>query len=429
MKAFCKRIIIALLIAEARLLLRRKNPTIVAITGSVGKTSTKDAIYAAIKGSVPARKSHKGFNSDIGIPLSILGLRNAWNNPLYWIWNVIDGLFVAVFTQTYPAVLVIETGVDAPGDMQRIASWLKPDVVVVTRLPDVPVHVEQFVSPEAQRAEEMAIITSMNASGVVIYNADDQNIKDLLPTIRQKTLGFARYSDADVQATEHQIYYQDDRPAGMRTTLAVADAGTTHEVTISGALGVSQVYSVAAALAVASHLGVDAAEATAGLQQLQTPAGRMRILPTIKGGLMIDDSYNSSPVAVEHALEQMAQVRHTGRRVVVLGDMLELGSHTTHQHELLGQTVARTADVLYTVGVRARGFAVGALNGGMDEEHIKQYEHADRAGRELQADLQPGDLILVKGSQSIRTEKIVKEIMAQPEKAEELLVRQEAAWR
>ncbi|NEN93801.1 MAG: hypothetical protein F6K48_34975 [Okeania sp. SIO3H1] len=108
--------------------------------------------------------------------------------------------------------------------------------------------------------------------------------------------------------------------------------------------------------------------------------------------------------------------------------MLELGKFAAEEHERLRQKVARTCDVIFTVGVRARGFAAGALAGGMAEEQVFQYEAAERAGRELQAYLQPGDLILIKGSQGVRTEKIVKEIMAEPEKAEQVLVRQEAAW-
>jgi len=124
----------------------------------------------------------------------------------------------------------------------------------------------------------------------------------------------------------------------------------------------------------------------------------------------------------------MTEVKHARRRIAVLGDMLELGKFSADEHQRLGEKTARTCDVLLTVGVRARSFASGALDAGMDEANILQYEQSDRAGRELQAMLQPGDLVLVKGSQSLRTERIVLEVMNEPDRAEELLVRQDAAW-
>lgn len=426
MKAFFKSIIVRILTAEAALLLRRKSPTVIAVTGSVGKTSTKDAIYAAIKDSVPARKSQKSFNSEIGVPLTVLGLKNGWNNPLVWLWNIVDGAFIALFTRQYPAILVLETGVDTPGDMARITSWLHPDVVVLTRLPDVPVHVEYFSSPEAVVAEKMTLVHAMQANGVLVYNHDDSIIEQERKTVRQKQLGFARYSDTDVTVRKSETMYESKVPTGVSFTVKTDEGEATIE--LPGVIGTQSVYAVAAAVAVAGHVGVTLDAAAAGLATLVSPPGRMRVLHGLKGSLLVDDTYNASPIAVEHALDSLTEVKYVDRRIAVLGDMLELGKYSTDEHRRLGEKVARTCDLLLTVGVRARGFAEGALTAGMDESKILQYEHPERAGRELQAMLAPGDLVLVKGSQGIRTEKIVKEVMAEPERAAELLVRQEAVW-
>lgn len=427
MKQTLRRLVVAILTAEAKLLLQRKNPTIIAVTGSVGKTSTKDAIYAAIKDSVPARKSQKSFNSELGVPLTILGLPTGWDSPARWLWNIIDGAFTALFCRQYPSVLVLETGVDAPGDMDALTAWLHPDIVVLTRLPDVPVHVEQFKLPQDIIDEKMKLVSGLKANGILVYNHDDEIIQAQLADVRQKRIGYGRYLPTDVMAKKDKIVYKDQVPAGISFTLT--SGSDTATVQIDGVVGTQHMYGSAAAAAVASHLGITLDSAVKGLLSHKTPPGRLRVLPGIKGSLLIDDTYNSSPIAVEHALDTLASIKHITRRIAVLGDMLELGKYSAEEHKRLGSQAASACDVLFTVGVRARGFAEGALIAGMDESVIFQYEDVARAGRELQAILKPGDLVLVKASQGIRAERIVEEVMNDPLRAEELLVRQDAAWK
>ena len=428
MKAFFKKIVVSILTLEARILLRRKKPTIIAVTGSVGKTSTKDAIFAAIKDSVNARKNQKTFNTELGVPLTVLGLQNGWNNPFTWLWNIVEGMLIALFSRDYPSVLVLEAGIDQPGDMKWLASWLKPDVVVLTRFPDVPTHVEYFPSADAVVDEKMKLVQALKSDGVLIYNLDDAIIVSQLEEVRQQTISFARYSSANVVVGKDRVVYDSKIPTGISFEIKTEKSGSSFNVQLDGVLGNQSLYALGAAVAVAEHLGVGTSTAAEGLSKSTTPPSRMRVFPGIKDTILIDDSYNSSPIALEHALDTMAQVRHTGRRIAVLGDMLELGKFSADAHENLGEKVARTCDNLITVGVRARGFATGALRAGMDESNILQYEESDRAGRELQSLLQPGDLVLIKGSQGIRTEKIVKEVMANPQDAERVLVRQDAEW-
>lgn len=427
MKGVLKDIVTKVLVFEASLLLRRKKPTVIAITGSVGKTSTKDAVYAAIKNNVSARKSEKSFNSEIGVPLTVLGLPNAWSNPVLWLRNLIDGLFTALFAQTYPDVLVLEAGIDRPGDMERLTTWLKPDIAVITRLPAVPVHVEYFATPQAVIEEKMKLVSALSPSGTLIYNADDTIITDRLPEVLQKTIGFSRYLDSDYTARGDKVVYQDDVPAGVEFTIKHQDA--TEKVIVRQTVGTQHVYSCSAALAVAGELGIDLKAAAESLGQLKAPNGRMKVIPGIKGSFLIDDTYNSSPIAVEQALQTLRELKHAKRKIAILGDMLELGKYSSDEHKRIGALVPDAADRLMTVGVRARGFAEGALTADMQETQILQYDDAARAGRELQALLGPGDVVLVKASQSIRAERIVEEVMAEPERAAELLTRQDPMWR
>jgi UDP-N-acetylmuramoyl-tripeptide--D-alanyl-D-alanine ligase len=427
MKALFKSIVVQILIAEAKLLLKRRSPKIIAITGSVGKTSAKDAIYMAIKNHVYARKSEKSFNSDIGVPLTVLGLPNAWNNPILWLRNIVDGFFTAVFSRDYPEVLVLETGIDRPGDMERLTQWIRPDIVVLTRLPAVPVHVEFFSSPKAVIEEKMKLVSALKPDGVLVYNNDDTLITERLSEVMQRRVGFGRYLETDFTAKGDKIVYADDIPVGVR--FSIEHQGQNHVVEMNQTVGIQHVYASSAALAVADELSVPLSEAVHSLQALQTPPGRMRLIAGVKSTTLIDDSYNSSPIAVEAALQALQEIKHATRKIAVLGDMLELGKFSSDEHHKIGEQVYRSADILLTVGVRAKQIAEGALAAGMSEKHIFQYDDVLRAGRELQTLLHSGDVVLIKASQSVRAERIVEEVMAEPEQAERVLVRQDIDWK
>ena len=426
MKSLVKKVVVAILSYEAKILLRRHKPTIVGITGNVGKTTTKDAIYEAIKNSVSTRKSEKSFNSEIGVPITVLGLQNGWSNPLVWVKNIFDGFMVAFFSKEYPAVLVLEMGIDRPGDMARLTSWIKPDIVVLTRLPSVPVHVEYFNTPEQVVEEKMKLVSALKTDGTFIYNRDDTIIEQQLPGVLQRAVGFSRYLESDFTGSGDRIVYSDDIPVG--TEFTVKHGTETFVIQIPGTVGTQQVYACTAAIAVADALGVSMEEAAVSLSGMQTPNGRMRLIAGIKASVILDDTYNSSPTACEQALQTLSEIKYARRKIAVLGDMLELGRFSSEEHERVGKQVVGSATMLITVGVRSRKIAETALMMGMPEENILQYDDAQQAGIELQALIQAGDVVLVKASQGIRAEKIVEEIMAEPELASELLVRQEDEW-
>ncbi|MCD5381223.1 MAG: UDP-N-acetylmuramoyl-tripeptide--D-alanyl-D-alanine ligase, partial [Candidatus Pacebacteria bacterium] len=382
MKEIFKPIVISILNAESAILLKRKKPTIIAVTGSVGKTSTKDAIYAAIKKHTYARKSRMSFNSDIGISLTILGLPNGWNNPFVWLHNIVEGFFMAFFSRSYPDVLILEMGIDRPGDMEKLAKWIKPDMVVLTRLPNVPVHVEYFSSPEAVIEEKMHLVTALKTDGVLIYNNDDPIIKSLLPEVLQRQVGFGRYLETDFTAREDKVVYNDDQPVGIEFKLN--HNKESYKLQVQNTVGTQHVFSCAAAMVVADELGVPLKAAAESIKSLSTPSGRMRIVSGLKSSVIVDDTYNSSPIAVEQALQALNELKYAKRKIVVLGDMLELGKYSAEEHKRIGSLVPAAANVLFTVGVRARQIAEGAMAAGMSEKHIFQYDDSARAGRELQ---------------------------------------------
>ena len=430
MRKLLKRVIRAILTWEARTILKKYKPQIIAITGNVGKTSTKDAVYAALTNSVYIRKSKKSFNSEIGVPLTIIGCDTGWNNPLVWLSNIREGLALILLKNHYPKWLVLEVGTDRPGDIEEITQWLKPDIAVVTALPDAPVHMENFKRPEDVAIEKKKLVAALKGGGTLITNGDYKSTAQLKGEFKNiRTVLYGTELHNEMAATHIEITYKDAKPTGMQ--FRVDSKGMSLPLTLEGRLGTQQVYPILAALAVSEVIGVELLSAAKHIVRGEGPNGRMRVLEGHNGSTIIDDSYNSSPLALRAALTTLKKVETKGKKIAVLGDMLELGRVSTEEHKKAGVQVASIADALITVGVRARDIAKSARESGFDPTCIQEFEtgEAHEAGRVIRAMLEEGDVVLVKGSQSgIRLERAVKEILANPKEARSVLVRQEDHW-
>jgi UDP-N-acetylmuramyl pentapeptide synthase len=202
------------------------------------------------------------------------------------------------------------------------------------------------------------------------------------------------------------------------------------ELILKNCLGRGQALAALAALAVGEHLGLLFEEMAPALASLEPIPGRLRPLPGIKGSLIIDDSYNAAPASVSVALKVLSafEPREGRRRIAVLGDMGELGDLSVSEHRNIGLQVVSVADLLVCVGEKARDIANGAREAGLEAEKIRAFSTSLEAGRYLDAEIRQGDIVLIKGSQSMRMEKTVKDLMAEPARAGELLVRQYGKW-
>lgn len=424
-KEIIRNVIVFLITLEAKAVLKKYKPQIIVVSGSVGKTSTKDATYTAFKGHTFVRKSEKNYNGDIGVPITILGVPNGWTNMVQWMKNLIDGLLLLLVTTPYPRWLILEVGADRPGDISKSLAWLKPDVVVTTRFPDVPVHVEFYDSPEAVIEEEMYPLKLLKEGGVAVLNYDDPRTKDavLPPGVTRLTYGST--PEADIYSNNIRMLSEEGRPRGISFDIHYKEE--KERGTVLGVLGDAPRESALAGVAASVAGGASFKEAVAALEKHVTPAGRLRLIPSLKGGMVIDDTYNASPAATEAALEAL----HTApgaRKIAIVGDMLELGQFSLSEHERIGEVAAGKADLLCTVGVRAKGIAEGARKAGMNEDQVHTFERGSDAAAFVLNMLQEKDVVLVKGSQSMRMERVVKSLMAEPEKAKELLPRQDSEW-
>ncbi|MBI4598587.1 UDP-N-acetylmuramoyl-tripeptide--D-alanyl-D-alanine ligase [Candidatus Uhrbacteria bacterium] len=425
MKAFIQR----LLYRKVKRLLRKHEPRIVAVTGSVGKTSTTQAVALALQPKFRVRTAPQSYNNEFGVPLAILGVKSPGKSVMGWF---------KILCQTdreFPEVLVLEFGADRPGDIAALCALARPEVGVITAIS--PVHVEHFGTVERLMEEKATLAREVREEGLVILNADDERVAGFRAAASASVVTYGSLRPADVQGSDYAIRAREDLSFDPGESFATAlfhvrtPQGET-DVLLHDALGRQQMSAALAAIAVGQHFGIGLEELVAQLALHRAPPGRLRPLPGIKGSLILDDTYNAAPAAVAAALLVLQEFHpaENRRRIAILGDMAELGSYSEAEHRSAGlQAVATSGvDLLVCVGEKARGICQGAREAGMEAEQVLELPNATEAGRWLDANIRQGDVVLVKGSQSMRMEKVVKDVMAEPLRAPELLVRQYGKW-
>jgi len=427
MKKFFKKIIIYILKIESQLVLRKYKPKVIAITGSVGKTSTKDAVYAVLSAVSYVRKSEKSYNSEIGLPLAILGIPNGWNNLKIWLKNIFTGLWLFIYPHKYPKWLILEVGVGHPGDMHSTALWLKTDAVIITAIGETPAHIEFFDSRKHLIEEKSSLIKTLKKEGLLFLNADDEDVLQMKSKTKSRTITYGFSPGADVAGSDERILYDDSSlPEGI--SFRVDEEGKSLPVVIEGVFGRNHLYASLAALALSAGLKLNMISAIGALKNYDVPPGRMRLLKGTWDSLILDDTYNSSPAACISALTTLGQIKPSGRKIAVLGDMLELGRHTIEAHKNIGKIAKNNVDMLIVVGARAKSIKEGAKEAGMDENNILEFADSTETGKHLKTFVQKGDLVLIKGSQGMRMERAVEAILKDKKNKKKLLVRQDAEW-
>jgi UDP-N-acetylmuramoyl-tripeptide--D-alanyl-D-alanine ligase len=407
----------------------RYKPKIIAITGSVGKTSTKDAIFTVLSKFKVVRKSDKSYNSEIGIPLTILGVPNGWNSPFVWIENILKGFLLIIWKREYPEWLVLEVGAGKPNDIKDVTKWLKPDMVIITRFPNKPVHVEFFGSVDKIIEEKSALAFALKKNGTLILNHDDEAVYSLHEKAKRRTISYGENENATYHVTYPAYAYESSNgnslPAGINFKLEYN--GNTFPVILPHVIGMHYIGSAIVAIAVAHEIGCDLLTSIDAISVYKTPPGRLSLIEGINGSILIDDTYNSSPVAVSAALKVLKDLK-AKRKIAVLGDMLELGKLTEEAHREVGEEAGSISDILVTVGPRSKFTADAARDKGFKEANIKSFNTSTEASEYLKNTVSKGDLVLLKGSQGIRLEKATEALMAHPERASKLLCRQDKEW-
>lgn len=406
-------------------------PKIIAITGSTGKTSAKNAIYTVLSTFYNTRKSEENLNTEFGLPLAFIGGINAKNSLGKWLKNIFKGLKLLIIKdKNYPRFIIVEMGADKPRDIQKLLKIAKPNVSVVTAIGSIPVHLENYQDIDELIFEKSQIVRILNPTDFAILNIDEENIKKMEKVTQAKVLFFGFNENADLRISDFKLVTKTiergfEIPLGIRFNLNYQ--GEQSLVFLKNHLGMPSAYAASIGAAVGLIFDIPLSEISKALEKFIPEKGRMNLIEGIKNSLIIDDSYNASPLAVKAALSTLKDIPAL-RKIVVLGDMLELGNYSQKAHEEIGKLASQVADYLFLVGPRMVFAKEEALNNGFDKNKIFYFNDSSLVAEKLIPLINEHDLILVKGSQAMRMEKIIKEIMKEPQKAKELLVRQSREW-
>lgn len=410
----------------ARLTIWRYRPGIIGVTGTVGKTSTKLAIKAVLEKGRRVRASAGNLNNDLGLPLAILGdwpegelklISRAQpagtargRKAVFWLRVIFGSLWrIAFKSKAYPEIIVLEYGADRPGDIKNLLKIVRPNVSIITAIGEVPVHVEFYSGPDDVAREKGRLIEYLPAAGTAILNYDDEAVMNLEQRTRARVVTFGFNKGAEVKVSRLENRMEGDRPVGISFKLEYK--GTFVPVRLNYAFGRSHAYAAAAAAAIGLTFGMNLVAISEALANYTPADSRMHLLPGVKQTFIIDDSYNASPLSMHAAIDALRGLP-AKRRVAVLGDMLEIGKYTIEAHEAVGKLAAESANILVTVGPRAKFIAEAARAAGMKKSAIYSFETADEARKPIQELIKQGDLILIKASHAIGLDKIVEEIKA-----------------
>ncbi len=414
MKIFNK-IIFGWLYFNTKLLLWLKKPKVVAITGSVGKTSTKNAVAEVLKGEYRVNYQKKSYNTQTGLPLSIFDLKapNNPKNPIEWL--VIFVKMVPKFFNYPYDVIVAEMGADKKGEIDYLTKMVKPNIGIVIAAHKV--HTETFGTVD-DILKEKSILAYR--SELPIINSDEDNlVKQLLPNLNNALTYGSKKADYKIANIKRD-------PKTQKLNFEVIFNKQTLKIN-SNFVSKEGILMFAAASAVADNMGFAPAEIKAQLEDLKPTIGRMNPLNGAEDSLIIDDSYNSSPQAVISAINNIHEMGK-GRKIAVLGNMNELGDYAPEAHSIVG-VAASTLDLLVTIGDLAQEYiAFEAEKNGLKKDKIKSFYSPVAAGKWLKHQLKKGDIVLVKGSQNkVFSEEATKQLLANNRDSEQL-VRQEDFW-
>ena len=387
--------------------IRKYQPGIIGVTGSVGKTSTKEAIYAVLRDTRRVRSSSGNFNNEIGLPLTILGGWQKIGGSLFWPKVILVSILKLIFKLPYPDVLILEYAADRPGDIKYLLEIARPQIGVVTAIGEIPVHVEFYDDPDAVAREKSKIAEALPVTGFAILNYDDEAVLKMKDRTRSHIMTFGFQEGAEVKVSNLEYRFENNRPLGLSFKLEYG--GSFVPVRLDGCFGKGQCYAVAAAACAGLVFGLNLVKISEALLYYQSPPRRMKLLSGIKQSYILDDSYNASPLSMHAAIDTIKSWE-VKRKIGVLGDMLEIGKYAIGAHEEIGKLAGRTFDILITIGARAKFIAEAANKHGLAKKNIFSFDTADEAKLKVQELIKKGDLILIKGSRAMELDKIVEEI-------------------
>ncbi|MBV8516056.1 MAG: UDP-N-acetylmuramoyl-tripeptide--D-alanyl-D-alanine ligase [Acidobacteria bacterium] len=353
---------------------------VIGITGSAGKTTTKEMIATVVATERRTHKSWGNFNNQIGAPLCLD--------------NVPDGA----------EVVVSEMGMNHAGEIAQIAGLMRPHVGVYTNI--APVHIEFFGTIEGIAAAKRELLENVVPGGTIIINNDNEHVVRISRDFEGRRVTYAVEHEAEYRATN----IRERGLLGTRFTLEAEGAARDFDLALPGRHNLDNLL---AAIATARAIGISWESIERGVRDVK-PAYHRGVIVEWRGATIYDDTYNSNPYALQRTLELMTQAETRGRRIAVIGDMLELGEQELQFHRDAGRGIPKAVDVVLGVGKRTRALLEGAREAGFDENALHYFGNAQDAGAFLMDEIRDGDLVLIKGSRGVGLDKIVTMLEGAP---------------
>ncbi len=368
---------LAALQALARELRNRSSYRTIGLTGSTGKTSTKDFLKSILARRFKVWATPKSYNNEVGLPLTILG------------------------ADSQDEILVAELGMRGEGQITQLCEILRPDMGIVTRIG--PVHLETLGSEDRIARAEGELVEAILETGLVVLNRDDRWFPYMASKARGRVVSYGIDSEAEVQATDIEL------DAEARPSFQLVSGDRRIGVKLE-AMGEHNVANALAAAALADELGVLMEEIKEGLQRAQLSGMRMEMV-RVDGVRIINDAYNANPMSMKAALRTLSHVGKRVRTIALLGDMLELGEKAVYYHREIGrEVVEQKIDFLIAVGELSKYIYEAALEAGLEPKQALLAESLDDAAKEIKKILSSGDVLLIKASRAIGLERVLERI-------------------
>lgn len=357
----------------------RFSPTVVAITGSVGKTTTKEMVAAVVADRGLVLKSAGNFNNEIGVPLTLLEM-----SPKH-------------------VTAVVEMAMRGPGQIEYLAKIARPSIGVITNIHMS--HIELLGTLDAIADAKGELLDYLPADGAAILNVDDAYFDYLRRRANARVVSFGESPHADVRAVSSGL----DSKGCCAFEVKTARGGFDVRIPVPGEHNIKDAL---AAIAVGEVLDIPHDHMREALASFKPPEKRSNVVPSRRGFVVIDDTYNAGPPSVRSALKTLAMMEG-GRKIAVLGDMLELGEHALDAHLEIGRAVKEAGvDQLVVVGQLAKLIARGAIDAGMPVSAVSEFDDSWCAAKELPGKLRERDVVLVKGSRAMKMERVVEGLLA-----------------
>lgn len=383
----------------ARFILAKYGTQVVGVTGSVGKTSTKEAVAAVLSARFQVFKNRASFNGRFGLPIALGELRPD------------------------AEIAVLEMAADGFGEIAELVRIAPPQVGIVTAVQ--PVHLDTFGSLEAIATEKAHLVEALPADGLAVLNYDDPRVRAMARRTQARVVTYGFDPGADLVATNVSV---DQHGTILRVRHQQFGVLVDQVELRLPLVGRHQANVALAAVAVGLHFGLDLETMACQLATMERVPGRLNPLPGYGGSLILDDTFNASPGAVLAALDTLAAF--TGKRkIAILGDMTQLGAFEIEGHRTVGRRASEVVDILVTKGEAAWYIADEARRHGMNSDRVVVTYTTEDAVAAIRDRLGPGDVVLVKGAVEMRMEEVVARLLGDGLQAEKVLVRQEPAWK